>query len=271
MKTKMLGLLVLCFVTSASCLVITSPSNQKDWRELACLLVETFDEKIIMEKINSNENKSTFQSKLELVQWNLIERSLTEQYNFNQYVQTAKKMKGKKYSLFLAKEYNPGCKEKEIRPFYETVGMIEIGMTLEPSTPSPIDPSLVSDECIGNRDKILIPRATVGVLCVKSTAQNNGVGHALLQRCEQVIVELWDEDEVFVEVEPNNLAALSFFNKHGYLNHHGEMRNATVSSRRNEEKKPHYVLRKLLTSTKNETIESSSGYVNDNSMAEDSA
>eukprot|EP01083_Nonionella_stella_P268822 909061_1 len=244
-------LVSLSLVSPVSSLLIAPPSSNSDWRDLSTLLVNTFDEPSVIKAVEENNNKKDFVKTLELAQWNLIEKSLTEQYTYNQYAKNAKRMKGTKYGIYLAKEYNPGSPENDIRPFYETVGMVEIGMTLEPST---IESSSCEEEeegCKEDEDENenvaemkLRPRATIGVLCVQAASQKSGIGEALLHKCEEVIVNTWDEKDIVVEVEPDNVAALGFFSKQGYIRNGDEMRNATVCRKRVMEERPHFILRK---------------------------
>lgn len=256
--------------TRTQSFTIVPPSSKSDYHELASLLVESFDEPTVKgfsrssakeknnidvllqdddddDEYNSNRmnNPISFVPKrqLEKITWSLYDKFLTEQYTFRQYVQTARKMKGKKYGLFLAKEYNPGISEKlneEARPFYEVIGMVEIGMVLEC-----IQNSTVEDS------RSIRPRATVGVLCVKSNHMNKGVGKELLHKCEEVVREVWNETELFIEVEPTNKRALKFFTSCGYdtcLDRLGKemIHVATVSRKRKMEERPHFVMSKIL-------------------------
>mmetsp|Transcript_10852 Transcript_10852/g.16446 ORF Transcript_10852/g.16446 Transcript_10852/m.16446 type:complete len:265 (-) Transcript_10852:647-1441(-) len=232
----------LSIASSVSALLVAPPSSNSDWRDLATLLVNTFDEPSVINAVEENNNKGFLQT-LELAQWNLIEKFLTEQFTYNQYVKNAKKMKGTKYGIYLAKEYNPGSPENDVRPFYETVGMVEIGMTLEPSVESCDEDGLKEEEIIAEMK--LRPRATIGVLCVQTASQKSGIGEALLHKCEEVIVNTWDEKGIVVEVEPDNVAALGFFSKQGYTRNADEMRNATVCRKRVMEERPHFILRKF--------------------------
>eukprot|EP01083_Nonionella_stella_P087056 242055_1 len=246
----------LSLISSVSSLLVAPPSSNSDWRDLATLLVNTFDEPSVIKTVEENNNNKGFLQTLELAQWKFIEKSLTEQFTYNQYAKNAKKLKGTKYGIYLAKEYNPGSPENDIRPFYETVGMVEIGMTLEPST---IESSSCEEEEEGCKEDEnenaaemkLRPRATIGVLCVQAASQKSGIGEALLHKCEEVIVNTWDEKDIVVEVEPDNVAALGFFSKQGYIRNGDEMRNATVCRKRVMEERPHFILRKHFKKSQN--------------------
>lgn len=231
----------------AEAILISPPSSSTDFRQLASLLVETFD---APRETPDADNKIA--SKLEMIQWNLVEKSLTEQYTYNQYVSTTRKMRGKKYAIFVAKEYIEPCKDNDFRASYNVVGMVEMGMT--------VGPLVAEDEVAGSSLKqvILKPRATIGVLCVKSNFQEKGIGKSLMDKCEYVSSQVWNETRLFVEVEPSNWKALKFFRRNEYqsassaMNANDEscldeiVRNATVARRRKVETKPHIVLEKKL-------------------------
>mmetsp|Transcript_24941 Transcript_24941/g.49603 ORF Transcript_24941/g.49603 Transcript_24941/m.49603 type:complete len:254 (+) Transcript_24941:79-840(+) len=220
-----LHVLLLPFTAS---LLIAPPTTNDDWRQLAALVVDTFDSPPTGAIPYETSFQQYVQSRIERTGWNLVGRSLAEQHTYDRYVRNARKMRGKKYGLYLAKEYNAGTAESKYVPFYETVGMIEMGLTLEPSD---------------NPMEGLKPRAIVGVICVRSGFQKRGIGKALLQQCELLAIETWKENDLFVEIEPDNERALRFFSLCGYDNI-DEMRNAKVCVRRKMEEKSHIVLKK---------------------------
>lgn len=261
-------LIISLLTISTKSFTITPPCSSDDYRDLASLLVESFDEPTISTGSNARQdfNSTNYMNEdfslrqyiidantqksilpklqFEQVTWSLYDKFLTEQYTFRQYVQTARKMKGKKYALYLAKEYNPGSVKdgSEGRPFYEVIGMIEMGMVLEPRGDS---------ECSNFDDIQLKARATVGVLCVKPDHMNKGVGKALLNKCEQVGREIWNETQLYIEVEPQNERALQFFFSCGYcicLDKFGKemVHIANVCRKRKVEERPHYVMSKTI-------------------------
>jgi len=227
---------------SAESLIISPPLSTKDYSDLASLLVQTFDEP------SASSKKMT---KLDQISWSLYDKYVTEQYTYRQYVQTAKKMKGNKYALYLAKEYNPGEENDDSRPFYEVVGMIELGMVLQPME---IMQKTNDNTTIGDGETIgLRPRPTVGVLCVKPSHQNKGIGKALLMKCEEEVSGVWNETHMFIEVEPNNESARQFFKLCDYescIDKDGNdmIHSAKVSRRRKIEERPHLVLSKRFSS-----------------------
>lgn len=237
-------------------LIIEPPSSSVDYQQLASLLVSTFDSphsSSFDNDKNTNSLSNTMSSKLEWIQWNLLEKSLTEQYTYNQYVSTGRKMRGKKYALFLAKEYKPSKTNNNYKPQSEVVGMVEMGMTVGPVLLHTDDKNQF--QCMKIES---IPRAIVGVLCVKSTHRNQGIGKILLEKCETISHKVWNETRLFVEVEPSNTNALRFFKDYGYhsatlstsmeYQSHEIMINATVARRRKVESRPHILLQKQIGS-----------------------
>ena len=259
---------------------ITTPSSSNDYQQLASLLVETFDQPSPSAK---NETRaSPLSRKWEQLSWEMYDKFLTEQQIRQQYMQNARKMKGKKYALFLANEYNPGIlsndrNDEVVRPFYEVAGMIELGMVLEP--PIWINNEHLNDEYDDEfKDRaqkrkqqqlqlqtLLQPRAKVGVLCVKQEHMKKGIGKALIQKCEHVVRNLWNRTQLFVEVEPDNVNAMKFFHSCGYEvcideNNNEIIRYAKVSRRRKVEERPHCVLVKSLNSVSEEVESISSPF-----------
>jgi len=216
-------------------LIVAPPASSTDYRQLATLLVSTFDAPPQPSSSSSTNQNYVSATKIEAMQWMLYEKSLTEQYTYNQYMSTTRKMRGKKYALFVAKEYIPPSQDNDHRASYRVVGMV-----------GPV--SISEKELVGIMS--LRPRATVGVLCVSSSHQNQGIGQALVEKCEYIAKNLWNETRLVVEVEPCNGNALRFFDKYGYegmkrgADGGFEMRNATVSRRRKVESRPHFVLEK---------------------------
>ena len=227
--------------TGVAALTISPPSSASDYRELASLLASTFDAPV--EDIN--QEQQSLGSKLEVLRWNLVERSLTEENLFKQYTSTVRRMRGKKYCLLVAKESLPD-KEGSVRDDV-VVGMVEMGLSLCPVSLHQME-DFPGSERISESAR---PQATLGVLSVKQSHQRFGVGKLLVQKCEEVAAELWGEQGIFVDVEPHNQNALSFFERCGYeilLDENGvlQVRNATVTRRRAAESRPHYFLSKRL-------------------------
>lgn len=280
---KALVFVILTIATNfINSLIIAPPTSKDDYQDLASLLVESFDEPSIVNTISKRgggkeedkykkEKKSRYYNDddpilestkllVERFQWILYDKFFTEQFTVQQYMQTALKMKGKKYSIYLAKEYNPGLSNdgSEARPFYEIIGMIEFGMILEPTR---IKKEFENAKSNNNEDTAttsvihtsvgLKSRATIGILCVKSNFMSKGVGKALLTKCEDEVKKVWNETQLFTEVEPDNVRALRFFESCGYGIEFDDDGNeilhyANVSRKRRVEERLHYVLNKTI-------------------------
>lgn len=238
-------------------IIISPPSTFGDYRQLASLLVGTFDDPTsdFATIATPDIEQRGLKCKINALQWNLFEKSMTVEYICNKYTSTARRMQGKKYCVLIAKEcIQDNDKNQQLRVRDDVIGMVEMGMSLCPmfSKHGDLDDAT---NATGSRGSIeLRPQPTVGVLCVKSSHQKKGIGQALIQKCEQVAANVWNEPYLFVDIEPNNHNTLRLFEKWGYafkLNETGEaqMRNTTVSRRRIERSRPHYLLRKELDRT----------------------
>ena len=233
-------------------LLISPPSSIRDYRQLASLIVNTFDAPDAdLAAWPGSQQSQLFQSKIDELRWNVFEKSLTEEFTFKQYTSTVRRMRGKKYCLLVVKE---SCQDEDnnqqLRVRDDVVGIVEMGMSLCPSRYQ--DRSEENEAVYDAPANESRPQPTVGVLCVKSTHRQKGIGQALVEKCEQVAADVWNEEYIFVDVDPNNQSALSFFIKCGYKSTPLEslqIRNATVSRRRASETKPHYLLRKSLRKT----------------------
>ena len=191
---------------------ISPPRSNEDWNEIASLIVETFDEPYIKD--------------FEKPWWNLVEKRLTEIFTYRQYVSTARKMRGKKYNILVAKDSDTN----------HVVGMIELGMAV-----------LKDNDSHHLNETKAIPM--IGVLCVRQDRRRDGIGTALITKCEDIVSRIWNEEKAYVQIEPSNEAALGLFQSLGFSNHDPQqMKNATVARRRSYEERPHLVLVKSLES-----------------------
>ena len=159
---------------------ISPPTSDEDWKGLSTLLVKTFESP--QQKKNSNEN---------MFIWDTIIRPWLEWSTYRRYVQTARKLKGVKYAILIAKQMTQGQNNR-------VVGMVEIGMTKRLSGK-------------------VVP--TLGVLCVDPEFQRNGIGSSLVDRAEKLVQNVWNvtsTTSIHVEVETNNHPSLEFFHSRGY-------------------------------------------------------
>lgn len=164
-------------------------------------------------------------------------------------------MRGKKYCLLLAKKnaVEDGDDDVSSKRSGDVVGMVEMGMSLCPiPTNTTASTTTNDDEASNNYEETMTPTPLIGVICVSPTHQKEGIGMKLLQKCEEVAREIWQEEYICVDVEPDNAPALSLFEMGGYVRClDGEgggalMRNTTILRRRSAEVKPHYLLRKRI-------------------------
>ena len=215
-------------------LQIEPPKNNEDWTQIANLVVETFEEPYILDAHNNN-------NVLEKLYWKFIEKGLTEMFTYRQYVRTARRMSGKKYSVIVARRTNSISGNKEV------VGMMELGMTL----------LLLPDDAVSDARPVPVsvtptptptplPVPMMGVLCVRHDYRRDGIASELIAKCEDIVFRVWKEKHVYVQVEPSNVAALALFeNSNGFCRTSShQMINATVARRRKYEKRQHLVLKK---------------------------
>ena len=271
---------------SSFTIIISPPSSAQDYRQLASLLVASFDAPLFQqisdssddgdEKVDdSNYYNDKLSKQLQQLQWNLYEKSLTEEFTYKRYVSTVRKMRGKKYCLLVAKKIdesevedgvvdNSFGDENEMPSSHynngEVVGLVEMGMSLCPS-PTTNMTSTSSNENYSSENnsnsnnttttECITPTPLIGVICVSPTHQKEGIAMKLIHKCEEIARDLWQEDFICADVEPTNTRALSLFEMGGYdacLDEDGDvlMRDATILRRRRVEVKPHYLMRKRI-------------------------
>jgi ribosomal protein S18 acetylase RimI-like enzyme len=151
---------------------IAPPTLPKDWTNLSRLVVDTFDA------------PRGDASALDKARWFLFENELSKRATYSQYVGTARKMKGAKYSVLLAKEAE------------EVIGVAEIGISFDAK----------------DKDR----RPTIGLICVSKAYRQQGVGAALVERCERLVADVWNGTTLYAEVEERNERAVEFFQSLGY-------------------------------------------------------
>ena len=141
---------------------ITPPVSQTDWEQLAQLLAS-----------ESEPNDDSPATVLEKMQWNLWGRRQTQDALYRRYVRNARQLRGAKYAVFVAKQWD------------KVLGVAEMGKQAD---------------C----------RAVVGVLSVAPAARRQGIGEALVQRCEATAATVWHETCLWVEVETTPSKVASF-------------------------------------------------------------
>jgi len=234
--------------STTTTITISPPSSADDYRQLTALLVSTFDA-----PQSSQEDDAV--PMMERLQWDLFEKSLTEEFTYKRYVSLARKMRGKKYCLLVAKQIDnmdsDDVSSSSLGRSNGVVGMVEMGMSLCPVDANNTSTTTDDDELNKRSAEAMSPSPLIGVICVSPTHQKEGIGMKLLNKCEEVARDIWKEEFICVDVEPNNAPALSLFEMGGYiesLDGEGDalMRNTTILRRRRAEVKPHYLLRKRI-------------------------
>lgn len=86
------------WTATRSTISIDPPRTSRDWKQLAAIEVETFDD---------------------FSPWEFLERKATGKFVLKQYVDSAKRLKGSKYALLMAIESSPR----------KVVGMVEMGVS----------------------------------------------------------------------------------------------------------------------------------------------
>lgn len=226
-------------ITTISGWYVTVPTSTKDWKQLSTLYVESFDEpqeyqtQSDKSKLPSNPaiiKSYDYKTKLENIVWRGIEKGRTERLTYQRYVNTARRMKGTKYALLIIKDRIEGSSVEAGE--LKVVGMVELGLTM--------------DQTI--KRGTLQPRPTIGVLCVESKYRKSGIGKALVERCETLVADLWNDTALYTEIDPANVDAINFFKQCGYerCGDGGETVTVTVSRRRRTEECEHFLFRKSL-------------------------
>eukprot|EP00984_Skeletonema_dohrnii_P014743 scaffold6249_cov119-Skeletonema_dohrnii-CCMP3373.AAC.3 len=233
--------------TTTTTITISPPSSADDYRQLTALLVSTFD---APQSCQEDDEVPL----MERLQWDLFEKSLTEEFTYKRYVSLARKMRGKKYCLLVAKQIDEDSDDVSLSSLGSSngvVGMVEMGMSLCPVDANNTSTTTDDDDMNNSSKEAMSPSPLIGVICVSPTHQKEGIGMKLLNKCEEVARDIWKEEFICVDVEPNNAPALSLFEMGGYMeSFDGEgdalMRNTTILRRRRAEVKPHYLLRKRI-------------------------
>lgn len=178
-----------------------------DWSGLSRLIVDTFDA------------PDADASALRQARWRLFEKDATEMATYQRYVKMAKKMKGLKYSLLLAKEAGEGV-----------VGMVELGLN-------------------GGLDGDA-RRPTIGLICVAQEHRHKGIGEDLVKRCEKIVSEVWNDGMLYAEVEESNERALLFFQSLGFEAKDDETVMVNLRRGLQIEERPHILMSRELASAK---------------------
>lgn len=66
------------------------------------------------------------------------------------------------------------------------------------------------------RNKTARRRPVIENLCVKRGYRRSGIGAALVRECERTVERHWCQDEIFTQVDEDNIDAYNLFRKRGY-------------------------------------------------------
>ena len=91
-----------------------------------------------------------------------------------------------------------------IKPVYPIVGTIEVGLR-----------TLYFPSLQGKGTHVSDQVAYISNLAVDVAYRQQGIGQALLERCEQQVSD-WNHQQVYLHVKSNNIPALSLYRKLGY-------------------------------------------------------
>lgn len=179
-----LALLILCvFRNTVEAWYIAPPRINSEWEQLAGLVVDCFEappcEAVATDRIA----------------WRLFQRTLSKKQTYRQFVRTARKMKGKKYSILIAKEGS------------RVIGMVELGINVN---------AIISENYNNTVTESANRRATIGVVCVEEQYQRMGIASALIKSCKLIVADQWQESVLYAEVEFTNAKALEFFELAGF-------------------------------------------------------
>lgn len=264
--------------------VISGATRYQDYSDVGSLLVNVFDDASSSSssygKSNSksNNNNGVSSSLIDNILWDTgVTKAFAARRYTNRYISTVRKMRGKKYSLVLAKSYGGDVNKKinddkenintgtdtDGRSSHEevdsaatikpgtVVGVAEVGLSTYP---------LVVGTDTNTKDYGSSPTtevlASVGVLAVDPSQRQSGIGSALLAAAESV-ARRWGETYLYVAVEPGNEVALRFFEGSGYASVKTNADTNTdavtvyveVAERMKMERRPHILLAKEILST----------------------
>ena len=203
------------------------PSSLRDFQQVGSLLVDVF------------ESPSSPTDGLSLAGdtiWSFVGRPVSIRQATNQYVATARRMKGKKYTMAVAKVLKKDDGDETASADGDVVGMAELGISALPAAAQRFRLDSVG----------AVSAATVGVWAVSPSARGCGVGRELVLRCESVALS-WGEEYIYAAVEPGNDAAVRLFQYLGYKDFlGGECTPVKIRERLRMYERPHLLFRKDL-------------------------
>ena len=232
-----------------------APTRFDDYEDVGRLLCEVFDDNAVSKQQQQQQGgKSTINNVLGAASggavssflWNAITRTLAAAQYTNRYISNARKMRGKKYALLVAKSFgsdnNDNNSNRGIKPG-QVIAMAEVGVSRYSILSDVTGTGGSSDEREHDETDVL---ASIGVLCVEESQRRSGAASELLKAAESLARRRWNETSLYAAVEESNWPALSFFNAAGYEDS-GLVVQVEVSERmRKGEMRPHLLLQKRL-------------------------
>lgn len=229
-----------------------APTRFDDYEDIGRLLCEVFDDNAVSKQ--QQGGKSTSSSVLGAASggavssflWNTITRTLAAAQYTNRYISNARKMRGKKYALLVAKSFgsnnNDNNNNRVIKPG-QVIAMAEVGVSRYPILSDVTGTGGSSDDREHDETDVL---ASIGVLCVEESQRRSGAASELLKAAESLARRRWNETSLYAAVEESNTGALRFFNAAGYEDS-GLVVQVEVSERmRKGEMRRHLLLQKRL-------------------------
>ena len=243
--------------------VISGPTRRQDYEDVGRLLCEVFDDQadqaeVLALNASSKSSSGAGTAVMSNMLWNAGITKTAAQYLYtNRYISNARKMRGKKYALLVAKSFGASDKNdkngniksnnndnsRAIKPG-QVIAMAEVGVSRYPILSDLIGGSSSSEDDRDETDVL----ASIGVICVAESQRRSGAASQLLETAESLARRRWNETSLYAAVEESNNDALRFFDAAGYEDSGLAVR-AEVSERmRKGEMRPHILLQKRLRS-----------------------
>ena len=222
--------------------VVSGPTRLQDYEDVGRLLVDSFD------AIAKPQSSSGPMGNDLLWNMGITKAWIAQQYT-SRYITNSRKMRGKKFSLLVAKSYGTTANNADdgesnqngnrILPG-QVIGVAELGLSRYPIISGNSTAATLSSD--PTTDVV----ASVGVICVQNSQRGEGVGSELLAASESIVRSRWNETSLYAAVEESNAGALRFFHEAGYENS-GLVVEVEVAERmKSREKRPHLLLTKRL-------------------------
>ena len=227
--------------------VISGPTRLEDYEDVGRLFCEVFDDQADQAALalNASSKSSSGAAVMSNMFWNAGITKTAAQYVYtNRYISNARKMRGKKYALLVAKSFGSDKNDnsRAIKPG-QVIAMAEVGVSRYPILSDLTTGGLSEDDHDRDETDVL---ASIGVICVAESQRRSGAASQLLETAESLARRRWNETSLYAAVEESNNDALRFFDAAGYEDS-GLVVQVEVSERmRKGEMRPHILLQKRL-------------------------